>query len=300
MTAAGGDGMETRRLGTQGLVVGAIGLGCMSMSDDYGRPEDRDEAEAIATIHRALERGVTLLDTAEAYGPYTNEELLGKALQGRRSQAVIATKFGLAGGVDGSPANAKRVAEASLQRLRTEVIDVYYLHRKDPAVPIEETVGAMKELVEAGKVRYLGLSEVGPETLRRAHRIHPISVLQSEYSLWERGIEQDILPGPAGAGHRLGALQPPGPRLPDRRLPELQGPSGGRLAEQHTSLRRGERRRQRQDRRGGQGGGRPAPGNSRPGRPGLGADPGPGHRAHSRARSGGSIWIRIWMRRGWS
>jgi aryl-alcohol dehydrogenase-like predicted oxidoreductase len=211
--------METRRLGNQGLVVGAIGLGCMGMSDDYGRPEERDEAEAIATIHRALERGVTLLDTAEAYGPYTNEELIGKALQGRRAQAMIATKFGLTGGVDGSPANARRVAEASLRRLRTEVIDVYYLHRKDPAVPIEETVGAMKELVEAGKVRYLGLSEVGPETLRRAHRIHPISVLQSEYSLWERGVEQAILPvlrelgigfvpfSPLGRGYLTGSFQ---------------------------------------------------------------------------------------------
>jgi aryl-alcohol dehydrogenase-like predicted oxidoreductase len=211
--------MEQRALGNQGLVVGAIGLGCMSMSDDYGRPEDRDETEAIATIHRALERGVTLLDTAEAYGPYTNEELLGKALRGRRDQAVVATKFGLANGVDGTPANAKRVAEASLRRLGIEVIDLYYLHRKDPQVPIEETVGAMKELVEAGKVRYLGLSEVGPETLRRAHRVHPISALQSEYSLWERGVEQEILPvlrelgiglvpfSPLGRGYLTGAFK---------------------------------------------------------------------------------------------
>ena len=174
--------MEKRKLGSQGLEVGAIGLGCMTMSDDYGRPEDRLEAESIATIHRALERGVTLFDTAEAYGPYTNEELLGKALKGRRDQVVVATKFGLANGVDGTPANARRVAEASLKRLGTDVIDVYYLHRKDPAVPIEESVGAMKQLVEAGKVRYLGLSEVGPETLRKAHRVHPISVLQSEYT----------------------------------------------------------------------------------------------------------------------
>jgi aryl-alcohol dehydrogenase-like predicted oxidoreductase len=200
-------------------VVGAIGLGCMSMSDDYGKPEDRDETESIATIHRALERGVTLLDTAEAYGPFTNEALLGKALKGRREQAVIATKFGLANGVDGSPANAKRVVEASLRRLGTEVIDIYYLHRKDPQVPIEDSVGAMKELVEAGKVRYLGLSEVGPESLRRAHRVHPISVLQSEYSLWERGVEQDIFPvlrelgigfvpfSPLGRGYLTGAFQ---------------------------------------------------------------------------------------------
>ena len=211
--------MEQRSLGTQGLAVGAIGLGCMGMSDDYGRPEDRDENEAIATIHRALDRGVTLLDTAEAYGPYTNEELIGRAIRGRRGQVVLATKFGLANGVDGSPANAKRVAEASLRRLGTDVIDIYYLHRKDPQVPIEESVGAMKELVEAGKVRYLGLSEVGPETLRRAHRVHPISALQSEYSLWERGVEKDILPvlrelgiglvpfSPLGRGYLTGAFK---------------------------------------------------------------------------------------------
>ncbi len=211
--------MEKRTLGTQGLVVGAIGLGCMSMSDDYGRPEDRDETESIATIHRALERGVTLLDTAEAYGPYTNEELIGRAIRGRREQVVVATKFGLANGVDGSPANAKRAAEASLRRLGVEVIDLYYLHRKDPQVPIEESVGAMKELVEAGKVRFLGLSEVGPETLRRAHKVHPISVLQSEYSLWERGMEKEILPtiralgigfvpfSPLGRGYLTGAFK---------------------------------------------------------------------------------------------
>jgi aryl-alcohol dehydrogenase-like predicted oxidoreductase len=211
--------MELRALGTQGLRVGAIGLGCMGMSDDYGRPEDRDEAEAIATIQLALDRGVTLLDTAEAYGPYTNEELIGKAIRGRREQVVLATKFGLANGVDGSPANARRVAEASLRRLGTDVLDLYYLHRKDPQVPIEDSVGAMKELVDAGKVRYLGLSEVGPETLRRANKVHPISALQSEYSLWERGIEKDILPvlrelgigfvpfSPLGRGYLTGAFK---------------------------------------------------------------------------------------------
>jgi len=211
--------METRQLGTQGLAVGAIGLGCMTMSDDYGRPEDRDEGEAIATIHRALDRGATLLDTAEAYGPYTNESLVGRAIRGRREQAVLATKFGLATGVDGSPGNARRVAEASLKRLGVEVIDVYYLHRKDPAIAIEESVGAMKELVAAGKVRYLGLSEVGQETLRRAHAVHPISVVQSEYSLWERGIERAILPtlrelgiglvpfSPLGRGYLAGAFK---------------------------------------------------------------------------------------------
>jgi aryl-alcohol dehydrogenase-like predicted oxidoreductase len=189
--------MEQRKLGTQGLTVSEIGLGCMGMTFAYGKG---DEGESIATIHRALDLGVNLLDTAEVYGPYTNEFLVGKAIRGRREGVVIATKFGFRigdggqRGVDGSPANAKRVAEESLKRLGIDVIDLYYQHRRDPAVPIEETVGAMKELVEAGKVRYLGLSEVGPETLRRANAVHPISALQSEYSLWERGIERDIIP----------------------------------------------------------------------------------------------------------
>ena len=211
--------MERRKLGTQGLEVGAIGLGCMSMTHAYGDPAARSEAESIATIHRALERGVTLIDTAEYYGPFTNEELVGKALRGRRAGVAVATKFGLVGGADGSPATAKRVAEASLKRLGIDVIDLYYLHRKDPKVPIEDSVGAMKELVEAGKVRYLGLSEVGPETLRRAHRVHPITALQSEYSLWERGVEAAILPtlrelgigfvpfSPLGRGYLTGALK---------------------------------------------------------------------------------------------
>lgn len=213
--------METRKIGRQGLVTSAIGLGCMSMTHGYG---GGDETESIATIHRALDRGVTLLDTAEIYGPHTNEELVGKAIRGRREGVVLATKFGFVIGsgmlqLDGSPANARRAVEGSLRRLGVDVIDLYYLHRKDPAVPIEESVGAMKELVEAGKVRYLGLSEVGVETLRRAHRIHPITALQSEYSLWERGIEQSILPAirelgiglvpysPLGRGYLTGALQ---------------------------------------------------------------------------------------------
>jgi aryl-alcohol dehydrogenase-like predicted oxidoreductase len=189
--------MEQRKLGTQGLTVSKVGLGCMGMTWAYG---EADEGEAIATIHRALDLGVNLLDTAEVYGPYTNEQLVGKAIRGRRDGVVIATKFGFRivdgdqRGVDGTPANAKRVADASLRRLGIDVIDLYYQHRRDPEVPIEETVGAMKELVEAGKVRYLGLSEVGPETLRRANAVHPISALQSEYSLWERGIERDIIP----------------------------------------------------------------------------------------------------------
>jgi aryl-alcohol dehydrogenase-like predicted oxidoreductase len=213
--------MDTRKIGNQGLAAGAIGLGCMGMTHAYGTG---DEAESIATIHRALDSGVTLLDTAEVYGPHTNEALVGKAIRGRRAGVVLATKFGitLAAGamqLDGSPANVRRAVEGSLQRLGVDVIDLYYLHRKDPAVPIEETVGAMKLLVEAGKVRFLGLSEVGAETLRRAHAVHPISAVQSEYSLWERGIEESILPAmrqlgvglvpfsPLGRGYLTGAFQ---------------------------------------------------------------------------------------------
>jgi aryl-alcohol dehydrogenase-like predicted oxidoreductase len=213
--------MEQRTLGTQGLTVSALGLGCMGMTWAYGAS---DEAESIRTIHRALDLGITFLDTAEIYGPFTNEELVGKALAGRRAGVVVATKFGFkfeggTRGVDGSPANVKRVADASLKRLNIDVIDLYYQHRRDPNVPVEETVGAMKELVEEGKVRFLGLSEVGPETLRRANAVHPISALQSEYSLWERGIEADVLPAlrelgiglvpysPLGRGFLTGALK---------------------------------------------------------------------------------------------
>jgi aryl-alcohol dehydrogenase-like predicted oxidoreductase len=212
--------METRKIGNQGLAAGAIGLGCMGMTHAYGTG---DEAESIATIHRALDCGVTLLDTAEVYGPHTNEELVGKAIRGRREQVVLATKFGIVSGgamqLDGSPANAKRAVEGSLRRLGVGVIDLYYLHRKDPAIPIEETVGAMKELVEAGKVRFLGLSEVGADTIRRANNVHPISAVQSEYSLWERDIEESILPtmrelgvglvpfSPLGRGYLTGAFQ---------------------------------------------------------------------------------------------
>jgi aryl-alcohol dehydrogenase-like predicted oxidoreductase len=188
--------MEQRRLGSQGLTVSAMGLGCMGMSFAYG---SADERESIATIHRALDLGINFLDTAEVYGPYTNEQLVGRALQGRREGVIVATKFGFKihderSGVDGSPANAKRVAEESLARLGIGVIDLYYLHRRDRSVPIEETVGAMKELVDAGKVRYIGLSEVSADTLRRAHAVHPISALQSEYSLWERRVEKAVLP----------------------------------------------------------------------------------------------------------
>jgi aryl-alcohol dehydrogenase-like predicted oxidoreductase len=210
--------MRTRRLGGV-LEVGAMGLGCMGMTHGYVRPEDVDEAEAIATIHRALDRGVTLLDTAEVYGPFTNELLLGKAIEGRREQVVLATKFGLHGGADGSPENARRVAEASLRRLQVDVIDLFYLHRKDPKVPIEDSVAGMKRLVEDGLVRFLGLSEVGPDSLRRAHRVHPITALQSEYSVFERGVEESVLPtcrelgigfvpfSPLGRGFLAGAFK---------------------------------------------------------------------------------------------
>jgi aryl-alcohol dehydrogenase-like predicted oxidoreductase len=196
-----------------------MGLGCMGMTHGYVRPEEVDEAEGIATIQRALDRGVTLLDTAEVYGPFTNEVLVGKAIKGRREQVVLATKFGLHGGADGSPANARRVAEASLRRLGVDVIDLYYLHRKDPKVPIEESVGGMKRLVEDGLVRFIGLSEVGPETLRRAHAVHPIAALQSEYSVFERGVEERVLPAcrelgigfvpfsPLGRGFLAGAFK---------------------------------------------------------------------------------------------
>lgn len=189
--------LVTRKLGTQGLEVSAVGLGCMGMSQSYGVPDDQ---ESVATIHRALELGVTFFDTAEAYGPFRNEELLGRALKDHRDEAVIATKFGWrfengkTVGTDSRPSNVKEVAEASLQRLGTDRIDVFYQHRVDPAVPIEDTVGAMADLVREGKVRFLGLSEAGEATIRRAHATHPISVLQSEYSLWERNLESRIIP----------------------------------------------------------------------------------------------------------
>jgi aryl-alcohol dehydrogenase-like predicted oxidoreductase len=185
-----------RRLGTEGLEVSALGLGCMGMSQSYGVPDDR---ESVATLHRALELGVTLLDTAEAYGPFSNEELLGRALEGRRDRVVLATKFGFRfegnqlTGTDSRPAHIREVVEASLRRLRTDRIDLLYQHRVDPAVPIEDVVGAMGDLVREGKVLFLGLSEAGEATIRRAQAVHPISALQSEYSLWERNLEGDIL-----------------------------------------------------------------------------------------------------------
>ena len=190
--------MQPRQLGTQGLRVSALGLGCMGMSQSYGTPDD---AESIATIDRALELGVTLFDTAEVYGPFVNEELLGRALKGRRERAVIATKFGFkigaGGAVEGTnsrPEHVLQVADECLKRLGTDYIDLFYQHRVDPAVPIEDTVGAMARLVAAGKVRFLGLSEAGVRNIRRAHAVHPISALQSEYSLWERNLDAEIIP----------------------------------------------------------------------------------------------------------
>ncbi|WP_242342566.1 aldo/keto reductase [Anaeromyxobacter terrae] len=190
-------GLAKRKLGRLGLEVSALGLGCMGMSQSYGAA---DEAESVATIHRALELGVTFFDTAEVYGPFRNEELLGRALAGRRDRVVIATKFGFriedgnVVGLDSRPEHVREVVEASLRRLRTDRIDLLYQHRVDPAVPIEDVVGAMADLVRHGKVRYLGLSEAGARTIRRAHAVHPISALQSEYSLWERNLEPEILP----------------------------------------------------------------------------------------------------------
>ncbi|EGF94100.1 aldo/keto reductase [Brevundimonas diminuta] len=188
--------MKMRKLGRNGPEVSAVGLGCMGMSAFYGAA---DEAQSIAVIHRALDLGVTLFDTAEMYGPHTNEVLLGKALKGRRDEAFIATKFGInrqpdgSAITDGSPANVRRAVEGSLSRLGVDHIDLYYQHRIDPNTPIEETVGAMAELVKEGKVRFLGLSEAAPATLRRAHAEHPITALQTEYSLWSRDPEDELL-----------------------------------------------------------------------------------------------------------
>ena len=187
--------MQRRSLGSSGLSVSALGLGCMGMSEYYG---SGDEAESIATVHRAIELGVTFLDTADTYGRGRNEELIGRAIRDRRDQVVLATKFGIVRGanderlgLDGRPDYVKKACEASLRRLGVEVIDLYYQHRVDLQTPIEDTVAAMGELVRAGKVRYLGLSEATPDTIRRAHIIHPITALQSEYSLWTRGLGHD-------------------------------------------------------------------------------------------------------------
>jgi len=219
--------MKTRTLGRNGPTVSALGLGCMGMSDFYGA---RDDATSIATIHRALDLGVTLLDTADMYGPHTNEELVGKAIQGRREAVFVATKFGIvrdpanpqARGINGRPEYVRASIEGSLRRLGTDHVDLYYQHRVDPTVPIEDTVGAMARLVEEGKVRYLGLSEAAPETLRRAHAVHPIAALQTEYSLWTRDPEENgvlatvrelgigFVPySPLGRGFLSGAIKRP-------------------------------------------------------------------------------------------
>ncbi len=233
--------MENRTLGA-GLEVSTMGLGCMGMSDFYG---GRDEAEAIATIHRALELGINLLDTADIYGVGRNEELVARAIQGRRDKVILATKFGNVRsadgkflGVNGKPAYVRDCCEASLRRLGVEVIDLYYQHRVDPDTPIEDTVGAMAELVRAGKVRWLGLSEAAPDTIRRAHAVHPIAALQTEYSLWSREPEDEILPlvrelgigfvpySPLGRGFLTGRFKSVDDFEPDdyrRNSPRFQG-----------------------------------------------------------------------------
>ncbi len=216
--------MKTRKLGSQGLVVSAIGLGCMGMSQSYG-PADEDES--IATLYRAIELGCTFLDTAEVYGPFRNEELLGRALAGRRHEVTIATKFGhrfdngqhVRGQMDSRPETIRAAVEGSLKRLQTDHIDLLYQHRVDPAVPMEDVAGAVADLVKAGKVRFFGLSEAGVANIRRAHAVHPVSALQSEYSLWERNLEPEIVPAlrelgiglvpfaPLGRGFLTGAVK---------------------------------------------------------------------------------------------
>lgn len=234
--------MKTKKLGNQGLVVSGLGLGCMGMSEFYG---NRDEQEAIATIHRALELGVNFLDTADMYGPFINEELVGRAIRDQRDQVLIATKFGNVRtadggwqGISGKPDYVRQACDDSLRRLGVEVIDLYYQHRVDPTVPIEDTIGAMAELVQQGKVRYLGMSEAAPATIRRAHKVHPITALQTEYSLWSRDPEDEILPtvrdlgigfvaySPLGRGFLSGAIKSPDDLAADdyrRNSPRFQG-----------------------------------------------------------------------------
>lgn len=234
--------MQMRKLGSQGLKVSALGLGCMGMSDFYS---GRDEAEAVATIHRALDLGVNFLDTADMYGVGRNEELVGRVVRERPEWVIVATKFGNVRapdgaylGINGRPDYVRSACDASLKRLGIEIIDLYYQHRVDPEVPIEETVGAMAELVREGKVRYLGLSEAAPDTIRRAHAVHPITALQTEYSLWSRDPEDEILPAvrelgigfvpysPLGRGFLTGEIRRPEDLAPDdarRNHPRFQG-----------------------------------------------------------------------------
>jgi aryl-alcohol dehydrogenase-like predicted oxidoreductase len=235
--------MKQRKLGRGGPMVSAIGLGCMGMSEFYG---DRDEQESIATIHRALDLGVTFFDTADVYGPHTNEELVGRALRGYRDKIVLATKFGILRspdkpefrGTSGKPDYVRSACEGSLRRLGVNCIDLYYQHRVDPDTPIEDTIGAMAELVKQGKIRYLGLSEAGADTIRRAHAVHPITALQSEYSLWTREPENEILPlcrelgigfvpySPLGRGFLTGKIQNPEDLTENdyrRTVPRFQG-----------------------------------------------------------------------------
>lgn len=252
--------MHTRILGKHGPSVSALGLGCMGMSDFYG---PRDDAESIATIHLALQRGVTLLDTADMYGPFTNEKLVGRAIEGRRESVFLATKFGIVRdpadpakrGINGRPEYVRACCDASLKRLGVEHIDLYYQHRVDPSVPIEETVGAMAELVKAGKVRYLGLSEAAGETLERAAKVHPIAALQTEFSLWSRDLQENgilatcrrlgvalVAYSPLGRGFLTGAIQRPEDLAADdfrRHNPRFQGENftrNMRLVEQVRTL----------------------------------------------------------------